>query len=164
MCTSGCVRCCARSPLPTWLVLGALSLLVLVDAVIIAMAFLPVRRHPVTSPTEAESAREAIEASLAALEEGGDPRAAVLAAYRRMELALSEAGVPRADSESPREYLERTLGSLELSPTPLAALTSLFERARFSLRRIGPSERDQAMAALRELREELESRTHAIAD
>lgn len=143
--------------LPELLLLGGISVLVIVDIVILAYVFIP-RRHR-ASPTgapETEAALSAVEASLAALEEESDPRRAVIAAYRQMELALSAAGVPRGDSESPREYLDRTLGSLALSSAPVRTLTALFEHARFSLRRIDPSQRDEALGALLALRAELE--------
>lgn len=157
------VRHSATSPIPVWLAVGGLSALVVVDAVILAIAFAPRRgRGPATGLPDAEAARGAVEGSLIALEEERDPRRAVIAAYRRMEVALSEAGLPRAASESPREYLDRTLGSLEVSSAPVSTLTSLFERARFSRRRIEPRHRDLAVEALRQLRDELEVDLHAV--
>ncbi len=140
-----------------WLPIVALSALVLVDVVILAVAFAPVRgRKPEPAPAE-DAARSAVDASLDAIESEPDPRRAVIAAYRRMELALSEAGQPRHAPESPREYLRRALGSLEVSAGPLTTLTGLFERARFSTRRIGPVQRDEAIGALRRMRDELQA-------
>jgi len=151
--------------LPEWLLLGGISALIVVDIVILAIAFAPVRhRGSPTGAPETEAALSAVQASLAALEEERDPRRGVIAAYRQMELALSAAGVPRGDSESPREYLDRTIGSLELSDAPVRTLTVLFERARFSLRRIDPSQRDEALGALLALRDELEVSVAAPAD
>jgi hypothetical protein len=133
-----------------------LTALVLADIAILVVAFGPRRRvRPAAAPA-AEAARAAIAESLDALENEPDPRRAVIAAYRRMELALSEAGLPRGAAESPREYLRRALGSLELSPAPLTTLTGMFERARFSVRRIGEADRQEALAALVVLRDELE--------
>ncbi len=151
--------------LPQWLLLGAISALIVVDMVILAIAFAPRRRGGLsTGAPETEAVLSALEASLTALEDEQDPRRAVIAAYRRMELALSAAGVPRGDSESPREYLDRTLGSLSLSAAPVRTLTTLFERARFSLRRIDSSQREEALRALVALRDELEVNVAAPAD
>jgi hypothetical protein len=153
------------SALSEWVLLGGISALIVVDMVILAVAFVPIRRR--ASPTgapETEAALSAVQASLAALKEERDPRRAVIAAYRQMELALSAAGVPRGDSESPREYLDRTIGSLSLHGAPVRTLTELFERARFSLRRIDFSQRDEALAALTALRDELEVRVATPAD
>jgi hypothetical protein len=97
----------------------------------------------------------AVDVSLADLEAERDPRRAVIAAYHRMEMTLSRAGLPRRAAEAPREYLTRAVGTLELSQAPLQALTGLFEQARFSLRQIDSGLRDQAIAALTEVRREL---------
>jgi hypothetical protein len=139
-----------------WLPIVALSALVLLDVVILAVAFVPARRGNLEPAPAEDAARSAVDASLDALESEPDARRAVIAAYRRMELALSEAGRPRRAPESPREYLRRALGSLEVSAGPLTTLTGLFERARFSTRRIGPRQRDEAIDALRRIRNELD--------
>jgi hypothetical protein len=153
----GHLRAPASTPLPEWLLLGGLSTLIVVDMVILAVAFVPLRqRGSRAGAPDAEAALSAVQASLAALEEERDPRRAVIAAYRQMELALSAAGVRRGDSESPREYLDRTIGSLDCSDAPVRTLTVLFEHARFSLRRIDSSQRDEALSALLTLRDELE--------
>ena len=159
------LRIRGSSALSEWVLLGGISALIVVDMVILAVAFAPIRRRasPSGAP-ETEAALSAVQASLAALKEERDPRRAVIAAYRQMELALSAAGVPRGDSESPREYLDRTIGSLSLHGAPVRTLTELFERARFSLRRIDFQQRDEALAALTALRDELEVRVAAPAD
>src|SRR5205823_10734054 len=61
-----------------------------------------------------------------------DPRAAVLAAYARMEAALASVGLARRPSDAPREYLARLEAGLGGGRAPAARLTALFERARFS--------------------------------
>jgi hypothetical protein len=85
-----------------------------------------------------------------------DPRAAVLAAYARMEAALGAAGLTRRASEAPREYLSRLEAALRGGRRPAARLTALFERARFSEHPVGEDVRADALDALRELRSELE--------
>ena len=100
---------------------------------------------------------EAVEASLDDLRGEPDPRRAVIAAYRRMETTLADAGLPRRAWEAPREYSGRAHNHLELSARPLQTLTTLFERARFGVGRVGEPLREQAIAALSALREELQA-------
>jgi hypothetical protein len=85
-----------------------------------------------------------------------DPRAAVLAAYARMEAALARADLGRRPSEAPREYLARFEAGLGAGRGPAERLTTLFERARFSPHAIGEPSRAEALDALIALRAELE--------
>jgi Domain of unknown function (DUF4129) len=101
----------------------------------------------------AAGAREAIEE----IAIPADPRAAVLAAYARMEAALARAGLGRRPSEAPREYLARFEAALGIDPRPAERLTALFERARFSPHAIGEPLRAEALDALTALRVELEA-------
>lgn len=98
---------------------------------------------------------DAVGRSLEDLEADPDARRAIIAAYRRMEESLAHAGFPRSESETAREYLSRGLFSLELSPSTIGTLTTLFERAKFSLHPVDLQHRDQAIAALSSLRQEL---------
>jgi hypothetical protein len=99
--------------------------------------------------TVAAGARDA----LAAAAIPADPRAAVLAAYARMEAALSAAGLARRASEAPREYLSRLEASLGGGRAPATRLTGLFERARFSVHPIGEDVRRDALALIGERRD-----------
>jgi hypothetical protein len=83
----------------------------------------------------------------------------VIAAYRRMEATLADAGLPRRPWEAPREYSGRAHNYLELSAGPLQTLTALFEEARFGLGEVGEPLRGRAIAALTALREELSDLT-----
>jgi Domain of unknown function (DUF4129) len=85
-----------------------------------------------------------------------DPRAAVLAAYARMEAALAGVGLARRASEAPREYLSRLDAALGGGRAPAARLTQLFERARFSVHPVDEGLRREAIGALDALRAELE--------
>lgn len=98
---------------------------------------------------------EAVEESLEDLRGEPDPRRAVIAAYRRMEATLAEAGLARRDWEAPREYAGRVHNHLELSARPLETLTALFERARFGVGAVDERLRERAIAALMELRDEV---------
>jgi hypothetical protein len=86
-----------------------------------------------------------------------DPRAAVLAAYERMETALASVGLARRPSDAPREYLARLEAGLGGGRAPAARLTELFERARFSPHPVGEDSRSEAIGALETLRMELEA-------
>jgi hypothetical protein len=84
-----------------------------------------------------------------------DPRRAVIKAYARMEQILGGHGVPRRPEEAPYEYLARTLESVSASAASAARLTDLYERARFSHHEIDPGMREDAIAALTAVRDEL---------
>jgi hypothetical protein len=79
----------------------------------------------------------------------------VIAAYARMERALAASGLARTQAEAPREYLERTLPELGASAGSAKRLTALFERAKFSPHRIDAGMKEEAIAALTALRDEL---------
>jgi hypothetical protein len=107
----------------------------------------------------AEQRREAIEAvdySLSALEAEPDPRRAVIAAYARMERWLGEAGFGREPWEAPFEHLDRVLGDLGATTAVGARLAELFEAAKFSQHPCAPDMKLAALAALAELRADLE--------
>jgi uncharacterized protein DUF4129 len=103
--------------------------------------------------TVAAGARDA--AAAAAIP--ADPRAAVLAAYARMEAALASVGLARRPSDAPREYLARLEAGLGGGRAPAARLTELFERARFSPHPVGEDLREEAIGALETLRMQLEA-------
>ena len=103
--------------------------------------------------TVAAGARDA--AAAAAIP--ADPRAAVLAAYARMETALASVGLARRPSDAPREYLARLEAGLGGGRAPATRLTELFERARFSPHPVGEDLREEAIGALETLRTQLEA-------
>lgn len=104
---------------------------------------------------DAATARRAVDAALDTLREPADPRAAVIAAYARMEQVLGEQELDRRSSEAPREYLERVLGAERMPEEPLKTLTALFEEARFSMHAIPSSSPRRAQGALESVRLEL---------
>jgi len=88
-----------------------------------------------------------------------DPRVAVIAAYARMERALGAYGLGRRRSEAPLEYLDRIAPDL-LESRPSARrlvfeLTHLYERAKFSPHRIDAEMKEEAIATLGALRNDL---------
>jgi len=93
--------------------------------------------------------------SIEDLEAEPDPRRAVIAAYARMEAVLARHGLRRRPSETPLEYLQRILLGLTERRETVVRLTSLFEQAKFSRHEIGGSMKQDAIEALRELRDDL---------
>jgi len=124
----------------------------LAGLIVVAASTRPRPHEQEPPPSTVESA---VTAALADLDRIADPRLAIIAAYRRMEHCLAEAGFPRAAAEAPREYLGRVATTLELDPKPLATLTTLFETAKFSLRELDTTARERAITALHILRAQL---------
>lgn len=134
----------------TWAVVGTLVAGVLL--VVLAASTRPRRSEREPPPSAVDSA---VTAALVDLDRITDSRLAIIAAYRRMEHCLAEAGFPRSAPEAPREYLGRVAATLEIDPKPLVILTSLFETAKFSLRDMDASARERAISALNLLRAQL---------
>ena len=90
------------------------------------------------------------------LEAEPDARRAVIAAYARMESVLARNGLKRRPSETPVEYLRRILLGLTSRGDSVSRLTSLFEQAKFSRHTIDGSMKQDAIGALREIRDDLQ--------
>ena len=86
-----------------------------------------------------------------------DARAAIIRAYRRFELALSGARLPRATWQTPSEFMTTVLARAAIPPAPVARLTALFELARFSDRPLGADARATACDCLDEVKTALEA-------
>ena len=102
-----------------------------------------------------EELAQALDESIDDLRNDPDLRRAIIAAYARMEHALGHAGIARHPSEAPFEYMERALRSLDTSADGAQRLTALFEWAKFSHHEPEPAMRDEAIAALVAVRDEL---------
>ena len=112
------------------------------------------RRSP---ETIAADLSDVLDDTLDDLRAEGDPRRAVIAAYARMERSLAWFGLPRRVFEAPLEYLARVLAELHASAESVERLTALFERAKFSPHEIGAALKEDAIAALVAVRDELRS-------
>jgi hypothetical protein len=99
----------------------------------------------------------AVDESLDELESEPDPRLVVIRAYARMERTLALEGAGRRPPETPLEYLARALAAVRVSRGSIARLTSLFQDAKFSRHAIDATMKREAIAALRDLRAELDS-------
>ena len=125
----------------------------------IVVAYLMFKDPPRRAPTReqiVEKLSALLDESLDDLRSERDPRRAVIATYARMERTLAGFGFPRAAAEAPREYLVRVLRDLlEASADAVSRLTDLFEWAKFSPHDIDPGMKNDAIAALVEVRDEL---------
>ena len=106
--------------------------------------------------TVAEDFAASIDDAIDDLEGEPDPRRAVIAAYARMEGVLARHGLRRRPSETPLEYLRRILLGLTSRGDAATALTSLFEQAKFSRHEIDGTMKQDAIDALREIRDDLQ--------
>jgi Domain of unknown function (DUF4129) len=122
---------------------------------------------------DTDVARRAVEAALAPLRDPTDPRAAVIAAYARLEAVLAERELGRRRPEAPREYLARVLGQGDMPERSLTILTDMFEEARFSRHAIpesapgrarGELERARAALATLDVSSQAGGRTRAARD
>jgi hypothetical protein len=105
----------------------------------------------------AEQLSEVLSETLDDLALERDPRRAVIRAYARMESVLASHGLPRAPPEAPLEYLARVLRELRVRAEAAHALTELFERAKFSQHEIDAAMKEEAIAALARVRDDLEA-------
>jgi hypothetical protein len=104
----------------------------------------------------------AVAESLDDLRAEPDARAAIIRAYRRFELALSAARMPRPAWQTPTEFMRSVLAEASMPSAPVQRLTSLFELARFSERPLGADARAAACDCLDEVKSALETDpTHA---
>ena len=137
-----------------WMPVIVVSSLTVAGLAAAAFAFVR-RREPARPRRVAEALVLALEETLEDLRAEPDPRRAVIAAYAQMERALGRAGLPREPSEAPREYLHRVLPGVGAGAASVERLTALFERARFSPHAIDGAMKEEAIAALESLRDEL---------
>ena len=103
----------------------------------------------------AEEVVRALDLSLDDLRAEPDPRRAVIAAYARLEDVLAASDLPRRPAEAPLEYLGRILASLSVSERAVRRLTDLFERAKFSHHALDAEMKEDAIAALERVRDDL---------
>lgn len=111
---------------------------------------------PLDGLTVAEDLAASMTDAIDDLEAEPDARKAVIAAYARMERVLARHGLRRRPSETPLEYLRRILLGLTARADAVSRLTSLFEQAKFSRHEIDASMKQDAIGALREIRDDLQ--------
>ena len=116
------------------------------------------RRADGRTPDQLKELTDALDEAIDDLRRDPDPRRAVVAAYARMEQALTVYGLPRKPAEAPYEYLRRVARQLE-AEQPVVALTELFEVAKFSEHSIDETMRGRAIDALTAVRQEVRAAT-----
>ena len=143
-----------RAPQVVWPLAAGIGA-VLAAAVIVAVVISRRRRAGLATSEEAlADLKHALGEAIDDLRLEPDPRRAVVAAYARMEQALSAYGLPRRPAEAPYEYLGRVAKELEAEDS-VADLTELFELAKFSEHQVDEAMRGQAIAALSAVRDEV---------
>ncbi|BBZ30999.1 hypothetical protein MMAD_52940 [Mycolicibacterium madagascariense] len=111
--------------------------------------------------TGSESLVRAAEVGLAEVEDPSrEPRKAIIACYAAMErqLALLPDAAPR-DFDTASEVLARAVEHQALAPDSATQLVELFDEARFSPHVMNEGHRDEAVAVLTQVLDELRSRT-----
>ena len=149
----------SRTPEIVWpLVIGVA---VLVGGTVAVLVVVSRRRRARTTagvPESLDVLADALDDAIDDLRREPDPRRAVVAAYARMEHALSVFGVPRRPAEAPYEYLARAGRAIDAEES-VAALTDLFEVAKFSEHTIDEPMRARAIDALSAVRDEVRAAT-----
>jgi hypothetical protein len=147
-----------RSPQVVWPL--AVGIAAVIAAAIVTAVILDRRRSrpDALTPEQLQALRAALDEAIEDLRRDPDPRRAVVAAYARMEKALSAYGLPRRPAEAPYEYLRRIGRELE-AEEPVAALTELFEVAKFSEHAVDERMRGRAIDALTAVRREVRAAT-----
>jgi hypothetical protein len=98
----------------------------------------------------------AVEAGLVELSDTDtDPRRAVIACWVRLERAAAAAGTPRLVGDSPTELVTRLLSAHQVSRPTLEGLAEVYREARYATHPVGERSRQDALAALRQIRAEL---------
>ncbi len=111
---------------------------------------------PPSAADQRERVLAAVDAGLVDLDDAdADPRRAVIACWVRLEEAAAAAGTPRHVGDSPTDLVLRLLGAHQISATVLYPLAEAYRRARYATHSVDAGTRDQARAALRQLRAEL---------
>lgn len=134
---------------PPWLVAVAAAV-----ATAVAVALRPRDRAPAGDQDLGRGPQDPLDraAEAARLEldvEGPDPRAAVVAAYARMETVFAGEGIPRRPSETAAEYVDRLLRRHGAPAPAVTRLRSLYNRARFAPDPVDERMRSDARDALR---------------
>ena len=143
-----------RNPRVVWPLAVGLGALIVAAIVVAVLVDRRRRGRDALTPEQLKELGDALDEAIDDLRRDPDPRRAVVAAYARMEQALTVYGLPRKPSEAPYEYLRRVARELE-AEQPVAALTELFEVAKFSEHSVDETMRGRAIDALTAVRHEV---------
>jgi Domain of unknown function (DUF4129) len=116
----------------------------------------PVARRALGARTLEDDVAGSLSDAIDDLESEPDARRAVIAAYARMEGVFGRHGLRRHVSETATEYLQRILLGLTTRVEAVGRLTGLFEQAKFSDHPIDGRMKQDAIDALRAIRDDLQ--------
>lgn len=102
----------------------------------------------------AKALTEAVDETLLTIERG-ETRDAIVACWLRLEDVVAEAGIEKTPAETAAELTERVLSTHQVSRQTLSRLADLYREARFSVHPLGDRARQEARAALEQIRREL---------
>jgi hypothetical protein len=103
-----------------------------------------------------ERVRAAVDEGLADLDVADlDPRRAVIACWVRLEAAAAAAGTAREPGDTSTELVQRMLAEHAITASVLAGFAAAYREARFATHVVDDTMREQARAALRQVRDEL---------
>ena len=143
-------------------VTGALALVIL--AIVGGLIFLW-RSGKGKNPPKTRLQRDLIADLRAAeleLESIEDPRLAVLACYERMQRTLERGGLHSSPADTPAELVARVREAAVIEGSSPERLASLFEHAKFSPHPVSEEMRGEALAAVTDIREQLEAEPEAV--
>jgi hypothetical protein len=96
-----------------------------------------------------------VEAALAEMDLGTDPRAAIMACWAHFERASEAVGIERETSDTPADLVRKLLERHALDGDSLYRLSEAYLRARYSPHQVGEADRDRARDALIALQAQL---------
>jgi hypothetical protein len=98
---------------------------------------------------------DAVNAALAEMDLGTDPRSAIMACWAHFERVSEAVGIERETSDTPADLVRKLLERHELDGDALYRLSEAYLRARYSPHQVGEADRDQARDALVALQAQL---------
>jgi hypothetical protein len=98
---------------------------------------------------------DAVNAALAEMDLGTDPRAAIMACWAHFERASEAVGIEREASDTPADLVRKLLERHQLDGNALRQLSEAYLRARYSPHQVGEADRDRARDALIALQAQL---------
>jgi hypothetical protein len=117
-----------------------------------------IQTQPASQPS-AKQLREALHAGLSDIDAGGDPRAAVIACWLRLEQAAATAGTGRLVFETPTDLVARVLAAHDVNDHALRALAEAYHQARYAPHHITEELRESSRSALVEVHAQLTAAT-----
>ena len=138
-----------------WLVVGLVFFAALVGFAILAAVLVRPKGRSMPELEARKELERMLDETLDDLRRERDPRKAVIAAYARMERWRRAVGPAGGAAEAPRAEHGRGLAELTGSAAAARRLTRLFERAKFSEHSIDARMKEDAIAAVGAVRDEL---------